>query len=378
MNKAVEKFIKLMEEENNRLERNIFILSRRNNALDKKDIDDLKDILKDSEILVNWLKNPVNEDCVGKVFVNFRDFSETLKRKPLKLNEIFKIVLYAITKNIEFGLLEINECDYYFNMDILKKEIIDFAVSKRFIYSPFEINLTAKEKEMCRELAIVSKKSIAYIQPVIEGHNILNKYLLSKLPDIEKEDIPIIMDGFAVCGFTANVLQSLELYLNNLVSKKKDSIVIPVKERHLNTLQLSNKELRTLNKELSYYYDLDHDKAIRELSLDEEFYVINIMQRLGYSKEVMTNILNKINELSNINPIVLYARIYDKYASYKEAEKIKDILEELEMYFQNMFMCDSEEYTINKMCFYDTFNKLIMTIPNDYEYEFSESLNLKR
>ncbi len=386
MNKAVEKFIKFIEEGNDKLEKNIFILSKKR-GFPKEDIEGLKSVLKDRKFLINWLKNPFDDYDIGEVFVNFGDFSVTLKEKPLKLNEIFRIVLFVITKNIEIGILAINECEYYFNMDIIskyhfkstsKEKILDFIHSKRFIYSPLKNNLTVKEKEMFQELLIVSKKSIAYIEPIIEGHNILNKYLLNRLPNILKEDIPIILDAFAACGFTSDVLQDLKIYLYNLASKKKEDFTKPIEVKKENEVRLSNKELRCLNKELSSYYDLDHDKAIKVLSLDEEFYVINLMQRLGYSKEVMTNILNKINMLSNINPIVLYARLYDKYASYKEDEKVKELLQELEMYFQNMFICDSEEYAINKMCFYDTFNKLIMTIPNDYEYEFNKALNLKK
>ena len=43
-----------------------------------------------------------------------------------------------------------------------------------------------------------------------------------------------------------------------------------------------------------------------------------------------------------------------------------------------MFICDEEEYAINKMCFIDTFNKLLDSMPHNYDYEFSKAKELKR
>lgn len=388
MNKAVEKFIKLIEEEIKNMKKNIFILSKSNRGVTKEDIEGFRDIVKDKEVFVDWLKNPFDGDYdIGKIFVNFEGLSETLKENPLKLKETFEIVMFVIAKNIKIGILLINVCDFYFNMDIInkfhfksapKEEVLAFAHSKKFLYSPIKKDLTPQEKEMYQELLIVSQKSIAHVKSEVDGHEILNKYLLSKFPNIQKEDIPLIMEGFTKCGFTPKVLQDLETYLNILIDKKKDPIIVPVKEKCLNTPQLSSKELKVLNKELSYYYDFDSDKIIRELTLDEELHVINLMQRLGFREEKITNILDRAKNVISLNPIVLYARLYNKYEAFSDNEKVKALLQELEMYFQNIFMGGDEDYEIAKICFLDTFNELEEAIPHNYEYEFEVARTLTK
>ena len=74
-------------------------------------------------------------------------------------------------------------------------------------------------------------------------------------------------------------------------------------------------------------------------------------------------------------PVVAYVRLYEKYKSLVDDE---EILQELEKYFQNMFICDNEEYLKNKMRFEDVFSDLTYHLPRGYDYEFSNARKLKK
>ncbi len=383
MNKSIEKFIKLIEEGNKFYERNLFILKNQDDPNSKREASKIVDILINRRMFVDQLNRIINCDLSDKeTFNNFDGLSTLLDSNRLKLKEKFDIILALVERNIKLGFLNIQ--GYYISLDVVKKykftkssleEVLKFIRSERFTNLKAEDELTEKEKAIIDEMTEITRLSTEYLKPTVEGHKILDKYLLSKLPDIKKEDIPFIMEGFTKIEITENILKELEIYLNSLVNKKKDVDNTQVKNNYQSRTMLSNKELRKLNKELSNYYDFESNKIIKALSLDEELYVIYLMQKLNFSKDKIEAILSNYEKMIPFNPIVLYVKLHDKYKNTRESE---EILKELEGYFQNMFICDEEEYAINKMCFIDTFNKFLDSIPHNYDYEFSKAKELKR
>ncbi len=384
MEKAVLKLIDLMEEDNKKLRKNIVLLNELNFSKNLYILREAKEALKSRQMFITYLKGPINDER-GEIFANFNELSSLLCELPLKIKEKFDIIMYIIKKNIDTGILiESN----YFNMEVInnysfksapKEEALAFAKSKTFwhLEDGNNITITEKERAIYEELKKVAIMSSEHIKPVVEAHFTLAFKLIHDLPNIDRENIDEIILAFEKCGLSKELVQEIKDYLN-IVAKKKSPTVTPVKRVINNKPILSNKELKTLNRELSQYYDFDSDNVQRPVTLDEELHVISIMQQLGFSENIMTNILNKFKKISCMNPIVLYVRLYDKYAQYQDNEEVKKLLQELENYFQDSFICDNEEYSIIKMCFEDTFNKLLNLIPDNYEYEFKQARLLKR
>ena len=382
MNKAILKLIKFIKDGNIETNKRVYLIdflgikSREYNQIKKEFLETIKERL----YFIEYLERSVEDEY--EVFVNFEELSYLFQEMPLKIKEKFDIIIYIIKKNLDVGILSPN--NFYFNKEVFMKhryksaplkEIMAFINTYSFGKNEDVLHLNAKEKAIYDELKEVSSASFKYIDSITFGHFLINKYFLSKMPNITAKDVKLTVQGFKKCGLSESVVNELAIYLSSLISKGKTEPMV-VNKTSINVKpMLSNKELKMLNRELSYYYDFDHNKVIRAISLDEEMHIINIMQRLGFKREVMIDILNKFKKISNIDPFVLYVRLYDKYKNTRGSE---EVLKELEGYFQNMFICDEEEYAINKMCFIDTFNKLLSLTDDDYEYEFNYAKSLKR
>ncbi len=382
MNKAILKLIKFIKDGNTETNKRVYLIdslgikSREYNQIKKEFLETVKERL----YFIEYLERSVEDEY--EVFVNFEELSYLFQEMPLKIKEKFEIIIYIIKKNLDIGILSPN--NFYFNKEVFMKhryksapleEIMAFINTYPFDKSEEELHLSTKEKAIYDELKEVSSASFKYIDSITFGHFLINKYFLSKIPNITAKDVKLTVQGFKKCGLSESVVNELAIYLSSIISKGKTEPMV-VNKTSINVKpMLSNKELKMLNRELSYYYDFDHNKVIRAISLDEEMHIINIMQRLGFKREVMVDILNKFKNISNIDPFVLYVRLYDKYKNTRGSE---EVLLELEGYFQNMFICDEEEYVINKMCFIDTFNKLLSLTDDDYEYEFNYAKSLKR
>ena len=382
MNKAILKLIKFIKDGNTETNKRVYLIdslgikSREYNQIKKEFLETVKERL----YFIEYLERSVEDEY--EVFVNFEELSYLFQEMPLKIKEKFEIIIYIIKKNLDIGILSPN--NFYFNKEVVMKhryksapleEIMAFINTYSFGKNEDVLHLNAKEKAIYDELKEVSSASFKYIDSITFGHFLINKYFLSKMPNITAKDVKLTVQGFKKCGLSESVVNELAIYLSSLISKGKTEPMV-VNKTSINVKpMLSNKELKMLNRELSYYYDFDRNKVIRAISLDEEMHIINIMQRLGFKREVMIDILNKFKKISNIDPFVLYVRLYDKYKNTRGSE---EVLKELEGYFQNMFICDEEEYAINKMCFIDTFNKLLSLTDDDYEYEFNYAKSLKR
>ena len=100
------------------------------------------------------------------------------------------------------------------------------------------------------------------------------------------------------------------------------------------------------------------------------------MQKLYFFKKDIEKVLYHIEcKYSFDHPVVSYVRLYDKYKSFTDNE---EILQKLEKYFQNMFICDDEEYSENKSNFIETFHVLERRLRKNYDYEFSNARELKK
>ena len=99
------------------------------------------------------------------------------------------------------------------------------------------------------------------------------------------------------------------------------------------------------------------------------------MQKLYFFDEDIEKVLRQIECQYSYIPVVAYVRLYEKYKSLVDDE---NILHELEKYFQNMFICDDEEYLKNQRRFIEVFNELTYHLPRGYDYEFSNARELKK
>lgn len=133
-------------------------------------------------------------------------------------------------------------------------------------------------------------------------------------------------------------------------------------------------------KELNTYFDFDNMQAIRVLSEEEIARCLDILHTLKESSTKIEQFIIKENRFKKqniVNNFALYLEIYHKLKFYESKLNISAELEELEMYFQEMFLSSSDDYAEWKENFEATLNNVYRQIQPLTEYEEGLSLKLQ-
>ncbi len=389
MSKAVIKLIDYLNDSIKIVQKNLSIRLLVENRMPNDSDNEYFNAIITRKNFIRFLNLPKEDwDKIGEIFVNFKELSELLFNAKLKRKEKLEIIMFIIERNISTGMLSnYGSTNYYLNTNLLNNyhfknvslnEILAFLNSKKYyeLTMKREDELSILEKDILESIDNAFKVGATNLEPIVVNHQILKKHLLDKKPDINLDDVKLIILALKNLGLTQILLDEIQDYLVNLVNKKKNNYDISIKPVYEYKTNLSNKELKILNKELSFYYDLDNDIAFRFLTLDEQIKALYLMQKLGFTKDRINNILVKINKLNLTHPISLYKELYKRFCYYKNNEEVSNLLKELEEYFKNIFICDIDEYEIIKLCFEEDMQKLLKIIPNTFEFEYEQAKHL--
>lgn len=166
-------------------------------------------------------------------------------------------------------------------------------------------------------------------------------------------------------GATVNLISS-----SSLETKGKPKSFLPPKHKILKK-SAEEKEYNTIYHELLTYFDFEHMKPIRLLTLDEIIYCMYLQLKINFKKQQVDQFLAIMNKTVNkIHPISLYVLLYQKIKFYEKELHLESSVTEIESYFQQLYIPESdEEYDDWKKIVQEEVNHLISLLPENYEYD---------
>lgn len=286
-------------------------------------------------------------------------FSEVLLTSPLNSREK-KEVLFIFLKQLNDGKVakEIRNIKTFDVFEIIPSDIIEgnMQLEQLNYVRLFVNNLTAIDEKYFKKIDSYTKEDIDDIIKILKDIEVVPK----------------------LCGIVRTVLTK------DLVAREKKEVKINIKPQTVNKNGvLTDQEYRTIRKELRKYFDFHNVKVIRELSEEEIIHCIELLikidtpicdiNRFIYFTKMDDELYKEknISLLEDKNPIALYVELYNKLKYYEKqlgSEKliyIKECLEE-------MFICNDEEYEFYKQELEDELRKILVLIPQTYNYEITE------
>lgn len=318
-------------------------------------------------------------------FNEFSYLSKFLLISNLSPREMLLVALEVIKRNIDADLLKSSKMlvheegfrEYKFKqlsidevkvlLSNLNEEMFDLKKSKIFA------DVTVSKKE---ELIDFLRKYSIDISDLINNHQIIYDNYFKKIGKYDDKNIDEVINAFSRLGVTNELCSILSEVLNKKYKKRCSSTIeINLKKEDTTNkdVLLSDKEYKSIRKELSNYIDLYHNTSVKALNGEEKERCIYLLLKLGKNDFDIENILRRIEwdypscEMEYL--VSDYAKVYSKLLYYKEKLYSTDEINDLNDIINAMISSNDEDYVFWKSEFISNFRNLYKKIQNEYEYE---------
>lgn len=344
----------------------------------------LKQLDKEYTIVNNFihLVEELNQDT-GKIFLDFNVLSNLLEKAKLNAKECTYIIFTMVQKNIKAHVLEedtifvdINDVNNYRFKTMSKKEACNLILDKEIRNLSLQAEMDPSLKEKIDEILSFSEKHAPNINQFRQSNAIIQSSYFEKINTFDERDIKKILQSLKNMKVSENILKYVEITLKKNYQKrqeaKKEKTIILKKETPKKTL-LSDKEYKTLRKELGKYYNLYHNKLLKELTNEEMIYCLSLLYQLGLEESEINNFLSRYhysNPSQRLeNPIKDFLTQFEKINYYQDNEKMQEIQHHLLEYMTDIFIVDDEEYLWVKEEIQKEMNQLYHLLEGNYNYE---------
>ena len=344
----------------------------------------LKQLDKEYTIVNNFihLMEELNQDT-GKIFLDFNVLSKLLEKAKLNAKECTYIIFTMVQKNIKAHVLEedtifvdINDVNNYRFKTMSKKEACSLILDKEIRNLSLQAEMDPSLKEKIDEILSFSEKHAPNINHFRQNNAIIQSSYFEKINTFDEQDIKKILQSLKNMKVSENILKYVEITLKKNYQKrqeaKKEKTIILKKETPKKTL-LSDKEYKTLRKKLGKYYNLYHNKLLKELTNEEMLYCLSLLYQLGVEESDIDNFLLRYRYTTppkrSENSIIDFLSQFEKVNYYQEDEKIKEIKHNLLEYMSDIFVVDDEEYLFIKEEIEEEMNKFYYLLKGNYDYE---------
>ena len=346
----------------------------------------LKQLDKEYTIVNNFihLVEELNQDT-GKIFLDFNVLSKLLEKAKLNAKECTYIIFTMVQKNNKAHVLEedtifvdINDVNNYRFKTMSKKEACSLILDKEIRNLSLQAEMDPSLKEKIDEILSFSEKHAPNINHFRQNNAIIQSSYFEKINTFDDQDIKKILQSLKDMKVSENILKYVEITLKKNYQKrqeaKKEKTIILKKETPKKTL-LSDKEYKTLRKKLGKYYNLYHNKLLKELTNEEMLYCLSLLYQLGVEESDIDNFLLRYRYTTppkrSENSIIDFLSQFEKLNYYQEDEKIKEIKHNLLEYMSDIFVVDDEEYLFIKEEIEEEMNKFYYLLKGNYDYEKS-------
>lgn len=344
--------------------------------------------------IVRLLSTPKDEwDKLAEVFIDFNILSDFLIMSPLKTREQLQVILYMLEKNLATPIL----CDEADGFDAPAIENFDFKTmtkeeARDMIHSMEYGRLSTANPDDLTEAEIAkymelkqfidsNPLDLSYLK---ELHRNISMHYFEKIDSFDYDDVRAILCVLESFGVPKNMCDSFKYYFDREVKKRepKEEVVI-VRDFHkkLDENRITEKEYNLLNRELKKYFDLDDMYMEEPLTIDMQIYCVSLMMKMRISLDTIKKALkvmnrNNKNLSDNVNPIVLFNRLYGRLNYYSENEELVEAISQIMNFFQEIFICSNDDYEFWKSMIGEELEKALTFVPNTYEYEIEEAKKL--
>lgn len=329
-----------------------------------------------------------NGDLHNDIFVGFKILSSYLLSSSLNSKEQLFIIMNILEKNISAGILtkkpeqstiiDPTLVNYDFKY-LTKDQFIKIACDKRFnmvLNSTNDDKLSEKQKNQKRELkeALESCSIQTNLGKIIENHKKIKEKFLDKTENYTYEDLEKIIEALKELEVDDKLCTKFKWILERKLNKEKEPKYKKVEyiQNKQENKYLTDKEYKSIKKELRNYFDFYHMQKIRSLTEEEILYCTKQLLKIGENKDVIRlflMIMNRDNEEEkiSINPITKYLKNYEKIKYYEDKLNINEEMKTLEYCFKEIFITDG--YSDWKKLIEEELNQVLSKIPDNYEYE---------
>lgn len=392
MNKTLVKFTNYLDNSANELKRNIQMrvnqVGEDNlDALDKLTIDKYNERVNMSRML----KVPRESwEMYGELFIDFKILSELMIAGGLKGKEVFTVVFYLLEKNIGahvldasvrfFDIKKIAKYNFSGYKHLNQKVIVEMVRSEEYgrLVSAPEGTLTQEEKEKLEEFERFTKENPEDATGVVEKHILLHEHYYNKLDSFDYEDIDVVCAILRDFGLNEEFVVTIKNLLGQKLEKRNKKEMFTVVEKDpvkFEDNRISSKEYNLLNRELKKYFDLTNMVVVQPLNMELQIYVVSLMLKMQVSELTIKKALKIMNKelLFEDNSVSMFVCIYNKLRYYESIPSIKEAVDNIMSYLQEMFIVNDEDYTFYKEMIEEELSRISGEIPNTYEYEIEEA-----
>lgn len=318
-------------------------------------------------------------------FVKFDQLSEVLLNSDLNVREMFDVVIYMIWKNVKHCSEHARSLDYEeikklkmpsmteeeFRNFILGKDFVRFLNARNEELNEEELKL---KQDINKILQNSNKQSASMIAQRMIKRHYFNKEVL------KETDIKIVYRAFKILGVSSKLCESfqflLEKELKNQNKKTENNIVIKKdKEKE----KMSQKEYDQIFRKIEKYYDIQNQRVIRPLTLDETIYIVSLMFKINIKESEIKKCVQTINKEgleAYKNSLTYFNAYYEKMLNCSDNPEISKALQTISEYLQEMYVTDSESYLFWKEAI-DKELQIIKPILNkNAQYELNEGRKL--
>lgn len=399
MKKSFEKFITYLEQENKKIvniigsyyEIETIILNKnRNNSnieklVNKKTVDHFSKtgLIEKFEMIENYLNifQLSKEELVDQeiIITDYSDLSTLLLECPLSMREKIENLVYVLYKCFPENFIPI-----IINYDKIKHCAQDFmspSEFKKFYFSGEIIKFMKSNDQELNEEEMKFKNNLFIHMTESEESKMfriamsnLKNHFFNKEKDLNEIDLKFVLISLKCLNVSDELCKGFEIIYQKKISKsdesKKYNTVIKNEEKEFN---LTIKENKKIYHEVTKYYDIDNQRAIRPLNLSEIIYLVSLLCQLNVLesdiKKCIQNIYKSYEEYYE-NPFQKFNAYYDKMMFYADNEDVKLALTYLKDSINILFIPQSsKEYNSWKKEFTQVLDETVKNLKNDCDYE---------
>ena len=203
---------------------------------------------------------------------------------------------------------------------------------------------------------------------IINCHRLVKEHYINKVDSYTEKDIKFVRLALLEMDISPNLVGTITRILKKELEKRKRKNVPLSKQKE------SDYDYKTMSEEVECFIDLNTMDPKRSLTKEEEIQVLTILTRMGIDREQRRLLLRK-NEMlvGSKHPFTKYLENYKKLRYYEAKVGIQKDLNDMEEYFQSLFLTDDDTYICSREFLTETLKKVNSILPKNFEYEEYEA-----
>lgn len=306
-----------------------------------------------------------------KLLTDYRNISVALMDSNLKAKEKAEVLDFILRDN----LAQIGENAVLLDMNKLR-EIIPGNLSDQEIEEYLKENLFLEDSEVNAKI-LQGIKDQTLLDPDFIALRIIKNRYINQLDNLQEKELKIISLALQKVKVSKELCDIFLHYVRKSMpkeNKKSEAKVNEDKENFKEEDNLSPRKYKKLMKEVqTNYYNIEEQKVIRTLSMEEIIYLISLLYKLHISESeirICVGNLYKAFENQENNPFINFNFYYEKMLHYSDNEKIRFAIQYIKNGISTCFLPrDLEEYITWKKDLQSVLEETKPLLRDNYDYE---------